>query len=174
MARAFPDGTEDDEVGALALGQLRGLDRMDRAANEPAAEKRPCIGRGDVALGEIDSRGARRQRGGLDAVRATLRAGAGDPSGTEVEPSADVRSLQAYLRADREPAIELQVAFGMQLACGDARYVAAAWASFRLIGWSTEQPSSSSGHASLAASRSSTPVIRAPASLTARTGPVPG
>jgi hypothetical protein len=52
-------------------------------------------------------------------------AGAGDPSGTEVEPSADVRSLQAYLRAGREPAIELQVAFGMQLACGDARYVAA-------------------------------------------------
>lgn len=101
-------------------------------------------------------------------------AGAGDPSGTEAEPSADVRSLQAYLRAGREPAIELQVAFGMQLACGDARYVAAAWASFRLIGWSTEQPSSSSGHASLAASRSSTLVIRAPASLTARTGPVPG
>jgi hypothetical protein len=52
-------------------------------------------------------------------------AGAGDPSGTEAEPSADVRSLQAYLRAGREPAIELQVAFGMQLACGDARYVAA-------------------------------------------------
>src|SRR5712691_2955856 len=61
-----------------------------------------------------------------EAVTVERRpAGAGDISGTEVEPAADVRSRQAYSRAGRESVIELQIAFGMQLACGDARYMAA-------------------------------------------------
>lgn len=62
MAGAGPDRPEDDEIGALALGTLRGVNRVDGATHQTPTEQCPGISYSDVAFGKIDSRGARRER----------------------------------------------------------------------------------------------------------------
>jgi hypothetical protein len=56
MAGARPDRPEDHKVGTLVLGRARGVNRMNRAADDAVAEETAGLGNRDVTLGQVDAR----------------------------------------------------------------------------------------------------------------------